>query len=240
MRGLKPVIRHPAVQAALCRMIARYIRLVRRTGDWTILGDEAPAALAGQGKPFIMAFWHGRLLMMPFSRREHWKVDMLISSHPDGQLIARTVEPFNIETVAGSTSKGGAGALRTLARRLREGGIVGITPDGPRGPRMRASEGVVALARLAGVPVFAVSYSTGRGKVLGSWDRFLLPFPFSRGVFVWQGPIEVPRDADRDMLERKRQDVEDALNETARRCDEMMGRPAVEPAAALLPAGAER
>lgn len=232
MRALRPVIRHPKVQAALCWLVARYIQTVHRTGDWSIIGDEKAAAMAAAGEPFVMAFWHGRLLMMPFSRRVHWHVDMLISNHPDGQLIARTVRPFNIETIAGSTSKGGAGALRQLARRLRQSGVVGITPDGPRGPRMRASEGVVALARIAGVPVFAVSYSASRGKVLGSWDRFLLPFPFSRGVFVWSDPIAVPKDADAAGIEAKRREVENALNAAARRCDELMNRPVVEPAPA--------
>ena len=241
MRALRPIIRHPNMQTVLCSIIGRYIRFVRWTGDWTLIGDEKPSALAAAGKPFIMAFWHGRLLMMPFSLPVNWHVDILISDHPDGQLIAKTIRPFNVGTIVGSSSKGGANALRRLARVLHEGGIVGITPDGPRGPRMRASEGVVALARIADVPVFAVSNSASRGRVLGSWDRFLLPFPFTRGVFVWSDPIEIPKSADKGTLENKRLEVENALNDTARQCDELMGRPAVEPAPAaeLVPATAE-
>ncbi len=221
------------MQTILCWIVAQYIRFVHWSGTWTILGDDELAARADAGQPFILAFWHGRLLMMPYCRRVHWHVNMLISSHPDGQLIAKTVQPFNIDTIAGSSSKGGASALRMLARALRDGGIVGITPDGPRGPRMRASEGIVALARISGVPIYAASYSARRGIVLGSWDRFLVPLPFSRGIFAWRGPINVPKDADSTMLEKKRLAVENALNETARQCDEMMGRPVVQPAEAV-------
>lgn len=240
MRALRPIIRHPKVQTTLCWIVSQYIRFVHWSGNWKIIGDEQPAKDANANKPYIIAFWHGRLLMMPFSRRVHWHVNMLISGHRDGQLIAKTVQPFNIDTIAGSTSKGGASALRSLARTLKNGGLVGITPDGPRGPRMRASDGIVALARISGVPIYTVSYSAKRGRVLGSWDRFLLPLPFTHGVFIWSGPIEVPKDADKAMLESKRLEVEEALNTTARQCDELMGRPAIEPAPAPELATAER
>ena len=145
-------------------------------------------------------------------------------------MIAKTVQPFNVDTITGSTGKGGASALRGLAQTLKNGGVVGITPDGPRGPRMRASGGIVALARISGIPIYTISYSAKRGRVLGSWDRFLLPLPFTRGVFTWSGPIDVPKDADKAMLESKRLEVEEALNATGRQCDELMGRPATEPA----------
>lgn len=232
MRLSRRIIRNPIVQAALCWLVAAYVRLVYWTGRWTIVGDEALVGYVTSGKPFIIAFWHGRLLMIPFSNKKQGRsVDMLISNHPDGRLIAKTVGHLGVGTIVGSTSRGGTKAARELTRRLRdEKGIIGITPDGPRGPRMRASDGVVALARLAEVPIFAVAYSTSRGKQLGSWDRFLLPYPFSRGVFAWSDPIHVPNDADKTVLDSKRIEVESTLTAVLRRCDKMMGRPPVEPA----------
>jgi lysophospholipid acyltransferase (LPLAT)-like uncharacterized protein len=230
MRALRPIINHPKIRTALCSIVSQYIRFVHWSGDWKIVGDEQPAKHAEANEPFIMACWHGRLLMMPFCRRFHWHVSVLISGHRDGQMIAKTVQPFNVDTITGSTGKGGASALRGLAQTLKKGGVVGITPDGPRGPRMRASGGIVALARISGIPIYTISYSAKRGRVLGSWDRFLLPLPFTRGVFTWSGPIDVPKDADKAMLESKRLEVEEALNATGRQCDELMGRPATEPA----------
>ncbi len=227
----------------MCWIVAFYVRLVNLTGRWQIVGDDALAGYVAADKPFIAAFWHGRLLMMPFACERNRPVDVLISNHPDGQLIAGTIGHLGVGTIVGSTSRDGANAARQLTRRLKkENVIVGITPDGPRGPRMRASEGVVALARLAGVPIFTVAYSTSSGRLLNSWDRFLLPYPFCRGVFMWSGPIEVPRNANKTILENKRIEVENSLNLAVRRCDEMMDRPTVEPAPAveLVPATAER
>jgi lysophospholipid acyltransferase (LPLAT)-like uncharacterized protein len=232
MRALRPIMRHPRVQTVLCWLIAQYIRLLHWTGNWTIIGKAEPASLVAAGKPFILAFWHGRLLMIPYSMPRRGTVSMLISSHPDGQLIARTVLHFNIVTIAGSTSKGGASAIRGLVRVLRNDGIVGITPDGPRGPYMRASDGVAALARISGLPVYPVTFSASRGVVLGSWDRFFLPFPFSRGVFVWGAPVQVPRDATPEIMDDKRKEIESGLNDITAQADKMVGAREVKPAPA--------
>lgn len=242
MRALRPVIRHPKVQDALCWLVALYVRLVRRTGRWTITGDAEVVQYLKSDKPFIVSFWHGRLLMIPYAHdKGHRSIDMLISNHSDGRLIAKTIGHLGIGTIVGSTSRGGAKAARALTRRLRsEKGIVGITPDGPRGPRMRASNGVVALARLAQVPVFAVAFSANRAKRFESWDRFLLPYPFSRGVFAWSTALHVPKDADAAELERKRIEIESALTAVQDQCDELMGRSKVQPEpAAELAAVAE-
>ena len=97
---------------------------------------------------------------------------------------------------------------------------------------MRASDGIVSLARLAGVPIIPATFGAARGRVLGSWDRFLVAWPFGRGVIVWGDPIEVPRDADATVLEAARQSVEDALNDISAEADRLTGREPVEPAEA--------
>jgi len=214
------------VRAAACLMAALTIRLIHLSVRWQTIDRAIPAEFWSENRPFILAFWHGRLMMMPYSWHPQKAVKMLISDHQDGQLIARTIAHFGIDTVVGSSSKGGARALREMVRHLRQGTCVGITPDGPRGPRMRASEGVITLARLSGIPVIPVSYSVSRGRNLGSWDRFLLALPFGRGVFIWGDPIYV----DHDSPESARQKVEDALNRITREADQHMGRVAVQPA----------
>jgi hypothetical protein len=223
------LMRRPGVQAAACWIIARYIKLVWKTGRWTLIGDEGPRALYRAGTPFIAAFWHGRLLMIPYALGgEGSNVRVLISSHRDGRIISGAIEYFDIKTITGSSSKGGAGAFRHAIRFLRNAGVLGITPDGPRGPRMRASDGVIAIARLTGAPILPLAYATSRRFVLGSWDRFIVPLPFARGVFVWGAPIRVARDADR---EAARDAVEQALNAATQRADAQTGPPtsAVEP-----------
>jgi len=137
---------------------------------------------------------------------------------------------FNIGTVEGSTNRGGATALKSMVKILKSGQSIGITPDGPRGPRMRVSGGVVALAKLSGVPVIPATCSTTRRKVLGSWDRFLICLPFGSGVYVWGEPIEIPRDANADQQENYRLQIEDAMNALCDEADTLANQPPIEPA----------
>ncbi len=233
MQWLKRLLRSDAVQTAACWLAAQYIRLVRITGRWQIVGEDIPESFRKSGRPFILAFWHGRLMMMPYCWRRTDLVQMLISGHRDGRLISRTVRHFRIESVVGSSTSGGAQAMRDLIRLLRGGGIVGITPDGPRGPRMRVGEGTIALARLSGAPVLPATYAVSRRRILGSWDRFVLPLPFSRGVFLWGEPLDVPKKADEAAMDACRATLEHAMNDLAERADALVGQPAIEPAPPL-------
>lgn len=226
----KALVRSERVRDVLCWLIAVYVRFVMRTSRWEVLNAEVPRRFWDQGRPFVLTFWHGRLLMMPPSWDRTHPIHMLISQHRDGRIIARTMDHFGIGTVAGSSSKGGAAALRTMLKALKAGECVGITPDGPRGPRMRASPGVVNVARLARVPVITGAFSTRRRKVLGSWDHFVVALPFTRGVFVWGQPIEVPHDADEQTLEACRQRIEDEMNAVAATADRHVGAEVIVPA----------
>ncbi len=221
------------VRGLLCWLAAQYIRLAGASGRWRTLNGEIPAAYWDSGKPFILAFWHGRLLMMSHSWRRGVPISMLISHHRDGQLIARTVAHFGIKSVAGSSSRGGGAALRGMLKLLKGGECVGITPDGPRGPRQRASGGVAMVAKLSGCPVIPLSFSARHRKLLSSWDRFALPRPFSEGVFIWGQPIVVPRDADEAALEAARLQVEEVLNHLGAEADRLMGHEPVPPAEPL-------
>ena len=200
------------------------------SGKWRIIGDEVPNQLITNGQPFIVAFWHGRLIMMAFSWDRCDLVHMLISGHRDGQLVSGMMSHFGSKTVYGSSTRGGAAAFIQLARLLRQGAVVGITPDGPRGPRMRANEGVIALAKMTGAPVLPLTFSASFRYIFGSWDRFMLPFPLGRGVFLWGRPIYITRDADDNEMERKRVQLETDLLALTQRSDWMMNRRDVDPA----------
>jgi lysophospholipid acyltransferase (LPLAT)-like uncharacterized protein len=208
---LKHAGRRPGVQRALATLAAGHIGAVRATSRWqTINGAAAAAAWAGE-RPAIVAFWHNRLLLMPYCWPSRAPFHMLISAHPDGQLIARAVARFGIAAVAGSSRRGGGEALRTLVRRLQTGESVGITPDGPRGPRFHARDGALALARLTGAPILPAAAAVSRRLVLRTWDRLIVPLPFSRGAMVWGAPLHVPRDADAAALDAARRRLEEEL-----------------------------
>ncbi|MBM3600595.1 MAG: DUF374 domain-containing protein [Alphaproteobacteria bacterium] len=242
MSVVKRWLRSDAALAGLSALLAAYIRLVRWTGRWQVVNAEAAARIWSSGKPIVGCFWHGRMMMMTYIWATELPIAMLISRHRDGRLIARTIERLGIMTIAGSTAKagakgggtkGGASALLTAVRTLKSGVAVAITPDGPRGPRMRASPGAVAAARLAGVPLVPVAVSMSRRKVIGSWDRFLLALPFSRGVYMWGDPISVPEDADAATLARITRQLESELTRLCDEADRLVGCAPIEPAPAL-------
>src|ERR1700686_380834 len=209
------LVRSDRLRRLLCWGIQLYIRFVYRTNRWTVEGAEIPRELRRAGRPFILAFWHGRLLMIPMAWQRLAPMHMLISAHRAGRITADWVTYFGVDSVAGSTRRGGSSALRLMLKQLAAGDCVGITPDGPRGPAMQASLGIVNVARLAGVPIVPVVFATSRRRVLNSWDRFHLAEPFGRGVFIWGKPIEVEPDLDEAGVERARVLVETRMNEMA-------------------------
>jgi len=229
VRLSKKILSNEHLRGFLCWLGSLYIRLVHATTTWTVIGGERPAQLWARDKPFILAFWHGRILMMPYCWRRNVPIHMLISQHRDGQIIAKTVSHFGIKTVAGSSSRGGAGALRAMLKSLKAGESVGITPDGPRGPRMRVSDGIISVARLSGVPVLPASYAIERHRVLGTWDRFVVALPFSKGVIIWGNSIRVPREADETEQEIARHDLEIMLNDITAEADRLCGVETIDP-----------
>lgn len=239
MALLKTFFRREGVRRVLCWLGAQYIRFVRGTGSWTVVRGEIPRRLWDQGRPFILCFWHGRLLMMPYAWDPARTIHMLISHHPDGRLIAHTVAHFGIRTAAGSSSRGGASALRLMVRALQAGECVGITPDGPRGPRMRASDGAIHVARLSGAPLVPAAFGARARRVLASWDRFVVARPFAGGAFVWGEPIAVARDADDAAIEAARRALEESLNAVTAEADRLCGQEPVEPAPVPASAAAE-
>jgi lysophospholipid acyltransferase (LPLAT)-like uncharacterized protein len=227
---LKRIVRSDLGRRALGLLGAGYIRMVHATTRWTTVGRETPEKLWAEGRPFLGCFWHGRMLLMTYIWEADRPFSMLTSRHADGRVIGEIIGHFGVDTIAGSSSKGGTDALRAMVRALRNGISVGVTPDGPRGPRMRASVGIVQAARLARVPLVPVSVSTGRRKVLRSWDRFLLALPFTRGVFVWGKAIEIPFEAGDDEVEATRLALETELNRVSAEADRLVGQAPIEPA----------
>lgn len=215
--------RSAGLRAVLCWLIQLYIRFVFATNRWRVEGGDIPARLRGG---VILAFWHGRMLMIPRATPRLAPVQMLISGHPDGQLIAGAVSYFDIGYIAGSTRRGALGASRAMARRLMAGDWVGITPDPPGSPARTASLGVVKMAQLVGAPIVPLVFATSRHRLLDTRDRFYLALPFGRGVYIWGEPIEIGADLDDDGLETARRLVESRMNELADKADSRVTAPA--------------
>ncbi len=172
-----------------------------------------------ESRRFIFAFWHSRILMISYLYKG-WGGAILVSKSKDGEIIAQILQRQGHETIRGSSSRYGVRALARLIKALREeihpGGVV---PDGPRGPRFKVQPGVIALAKKTGYPIVPVSYSAQKIKIFSSWDRFILPYPFTEGRVIYGTPISVPEDIDQDEEEAYRRKLEIELNQITKRVD---------------------
>lgn len=222
MSFLKTIRRSSITRGLAAFLITQYVRFVWMTSKWEVLGKEHPDLHWEQNKPLIACFWHGRLLMMFKSWFGQHKLHMLISSHPDGQIIARTTQRFGYGWIVGSSNRGGRKAILNILKTLKSGESVGITPDGPRGPRYKANLGVIQMARLGNTALLPISYSATRGIFMKSWDRFFLPFPFSKGIFIYGPLINVAGSSKTD--EELCQQLENSLRELTVRADLHCGR----------------
>lgn len=227
---MKRILKTPAIQTVLAAAIAAYVRLVFYSTRWTFLHEERVGRHAATRRPFIACFWHGRMIQIPNLWHYDMPIHLLASGHRDGRLILQMVRRFGIQPIVGSSSRGGTQAMLTMVQTIRSGGCIALAPDGPRGPRMRAAPGVIALAKLTGVPIFPLSFSSAFGCVLATWDRFFMPLPFGRGVVIYGEPITVPPDADDATLEVARATLEARLNDLTAEADRLCGRPPVAPA----------
>jgi lysophospholipid acyltransferase (LPLAT)-like uncharacterized protein len=163
------------------------------------------------GPPRIYIFWHENILA-PLYQRGHCNLVMLLSQHPDADILERVAFYFGFECVRGSTQRGGTRAIWEMAHRGRYQHLT-MTPDGPRGPRRRLAPGPIYLASRMQLPLVVMGFGYDRPWRMKSWDRFAVPRPFSRARAVIGPPLMLPRDLSRDAIERCGQHVEQLLND---------------------------
>lgn len=195
-----------------------FMRLLSLTVRFEYVNDGEARSSGRDGRQAIYAFWHGRIMMLPFG---YFGSDLtgFVSQHRDGEFLARSLLYFGIRCERGSSTRGWLGGLKGVLRAAKRGSDLAYAPDGPKGPARVAKDGVVQIARSTGLPVIPLTYGVSKKKVLSSWDSFTVPIPFSKGVFIYGDPVEVARDSTAEVLEAKRQEIEDVLNEITERAD---------------------
>ena len=145
-------------------------------------------------EPFIVAFWHGELLMQPFNYKRlkpKGKVSAMISEHKDGEVITKTVEYLGIDSIRGSSTRGGAKALISAIKELKAKDDIAITPDGPKGPRHSVADGIVAISQKTNARILVFNCKPTKYWQFNSWDRFILPKPFGKLEFFIQEPLDI-------------------------------------------------
>jgi len=176
--------------------------------------DRAGVIGTPPNERYIGALWHNRLLLLPFVIKRYLPVRRgaaLISASRDGAILADLVERFDFEVVRGSSSRQGASAMRQLADILASGQDVVITPDGPRGPAYELGQGIVFLAQQSGAAVVPINMEYSSCWRVKSWDRFILPRPFSTVRVIFGPPHRVAPTSNEEEFERERQRLQEAM-----------------------------
>jgi lysophospholipid acyltransferase (LPLAT)-like uncharacterized protein len=174
----------------LSRLAGAIVHLYRATLSVERIHFDRYIEVKARGAPILFALWHGRMLLSILAHRREGIVTMA-SKSKDGEIIAGWLEANGYSVVRGSSSRGGSQALREMVRRVRSGRDAALTVDGPTGPPRIVQPGIVQLARLTGGWILPITSSSARPRFLASWDRYLLPLPFSRNVVLYGRPFPI-------------------------------------------------
>jgi lysophospholipid acyltransferase (LPLAT)-like uncharacterized protein len=207
---LKRILASPLAQTALGRVLGWYMLFVGMTTKWEFVDRHHAEQIWAEGGPAVACFWHRHTIVShvgwnirPFRKLKQPGM-VMISKSKEGGIVAEATHTVGATVMRGSSSKGALSVTREALRHMSKGGCAIMTPDGPRGPRMRVEMGCVHLAKQKGAPLIGYVWSIKGSKVARSWDRFLIPPPFSRGVYVWTKPIRIAKDASAAELEAAR------------------------------------
>jgi lysophospholipid acyltransferase (LPLAT)-like uncharacterized protein len=203
----------------ISRIFAFYIKLCKYTSPIKICGRDNLDSISNTSTGALLALWHGHILVTPLLPVKGKAKYGLISDNRDGDIIARTLKLFDIKAIRGSSqnqnksdkNKGGAEAAVLVRKVLRNGAVVGITPDGPRGPLYTVQPGIAALSVATQVPIVPVSLSSKYCLQLKTWDLFLLILPFfPKKIYIGE-PLYPPEKQDHSGIESYRQQIEASL-----------------------------
>ena len=209
---IKNFLKHKYIQELLGWLISFYIKICFNTSLWYVKNDESIKKNLKKKKSILVCFWHNRMLMAPFCWNYQTKFKMLISEHRDGRIISNAVSHLGIDTISGSSNKNKISSAKKIIEELKIFNTVGITPDGPRGPKEKASSGIIKISKATQVPIIALGFDSTSNKKLGSWDSFLLTYPFSKCCYVWSDPILIPNDIKDNEIQKYQNLIESEIN----------------------------
>lgn len=207
------------------RLAWSYLILVGKTSKIVWLNLDIRGDLEIKFNNFIYAFWHGRQFFIPWAYRNknHY---CLVSQSKDGEYIARVMQLFGLRAIRGSSSRGAVRALVLLKKTLESGKTIGLTPDGPRGPKEQAAEGILFLAQKTKKPILPLTYSAKFKLIFQGWDDYWIPLPFNKIVLHYGNPIFVSPEDD---LKKKAGELEGELNRITEEADQISSKKMFEP-----------
>jgi lysophospholipid acyltransferase (LPLAT)-like uncharacterized protein len=193
--------------------------LLGKTWRIKLVGRPAIDSLMRDRRSHLFALWHGRIVVPIYVHRGEG-ITAMVSLHTDGEMIARTLHRLGYRTVRGSSTRGGNQAFHDMLAVLKQGQVGAIIPDGPKGPRHHLKPGALYLAQQTGTYIIPVSFAASRKIEFPSWDRFVLPLPFSKNVMIYGTPRQVPTQLSPEEIEQWRLKLENEMNALVTQADD--------------------
>ena len=177
---------------------AAYIYFVYISSKKKFINKDSFDKLISENESFIYALWHDQLLLSPLTWLSKKKINILISKHKDGDIIADLIRYHGFNSVRGSTNnpnkekeKNSVSNIRKILKSLKNNVSIGITPDGPRVPRHKVSEGTINIARISNKRILPMALAYKKKWILNTWDKFIIPMPFNEICIVWGVPMDI-------------------------------------------------
>lgn len=180
-------------------VLSLIVNLIVKTYRIEIINDSSLKKISNEGKQFISAFWHGKMLIPWYVHRDY-KIAALVSKSKDGEILTRLLKNWNYNIVRGSSHIGGKEALQIMEDKIEEGFSFAITPDGPTGPVFKMKPGAVVLAHRKSIPLFLIGTASNKHFVFNSWDNFHVPKPFSKIAIKYSDPIYIKKETSREEI----------------------------------------
>ncbi len=212
MKFKKKIIKNFYVQHFLAFACALYIKIVKLTSVIQEKNVELPEFYWKNNEPFILAFWHNQLMMISYCWKSNSKINILASGHSDGRFGAIVGKYFSLNNIPTSSIEQSI-SLKPIFKLLKNSKYIGITPDGPRGPSQKVSEGIIKISRTTQVPIMPIGFASSKSRTLKSWDSFLITKPFSKCAFVWGKSISIPKNCNENEIEHFKNKLENKINE---------------------------
>ena len=185
--------------------------LISRSIRWEYLVENEKSNIFNSNEEYIFCCWHNKLFLGPHLLPRNRVINALQSSHSDGMVTSIAFKYLGMNVILGSSKKGGMQAFRKMVKCIKSGESVAITPDGPKGPKEKVKEGIIKLAQITETSIIPLVWTTKKFKLINSWDNFVIPYPFSKGVYSFGKPIYVKKQINEYELETARQNLENEI-----------------------------
>lgn len=221
---LKYIASLSLVKIIISLLGAFYIHLVFFTSNIKLVNRRNIDIFFKKNESFIYSFWHDQLLMCPLTWQNKSKITVLISKHRDGDIISKVISHLGFDSIRGSTNKpeknknkGSILAVRKMIKSLNANISIGISPDGPKGPRHKVSDGIIQIARLSDKEILPVGIGFRRKWTLNTWDKFIVPKIFNEIRIIWGKPVKVPKSSKKNS--KFKQNLELSMKELTKKAN---------------------